>query len=139
MMRTLGLGTLTLGSAALLTWFIDDDRIVGDVALLVATAVCLNFTFWYSARSRWKLLNAGRSLLYVFLALDLVLLQNSLSVWVGPEYFGRQILRAMMYTSIVVAVIGMSWTLWRILQREPTPIPEGTRYLDEIDLEKDHL
>ena len=133
MMRTISLGAATLGAAVLMTWFTPDDKLLGDSLMLLALLVCVNFTFWYVTKARWKLLNAGRSLLYVFLALDFVLLQNSLSVWVGTDYFGRHVVRSMMYLSIVVSVIDMSYTLWQIFQRPPRPVPPGVKYIDEID------
>ena len=140
MIRTFIFGGVTLAVAAAITWVAPNDKFIGDTLLLCALFATSNFTFWYLAKSRWKLLNAGRSLAYVFLALDFVLLQNSLSVWLSTEYFGRQVIRSMMYLGIVVAVFSMTRTLWTIQHREQTVLPEQVpRYLDQFSKKSDSL
>lgn len=137
MIRTASTVACTLVVGAIIA-VVFEARQAGDWLMLLSFFVMANFTFWYSTKSRWKLLNAGRSLLYVSLAVTFLLGQNSLSVFLGSEYFGRAVFRVEMYFAIIVAGVGMSWVLWKIQQRDPTLLPPERRYKDisEIDLDK---
>ena len=111
-MRALAAGaaTVAVGTAIAVTF---PAKLAGDYLLLVATAIAWTFTILYGSRSRWRLLNAGRSLLYVMLSLSIVLTQNSLSVYF-TNYFGRGVFRVDMYLCLSVALTAMLVTLWRI-------------------------
>ena len=123
--RTLSsVGATVASGAALAVMFEAGD--IADILLVVASVASWTFTVLYATRSRWRLLNAGRSLLYVFAALSIVLTQNALSVWWGTEYPGRGVFRTQMYLGLTVAVIGMLHTLWKIQRREhQTPCPNA--------------
>ncbi|OLT33663.1 hypothetical protein BJF84_21245 [Rhodococcus sp. CUA-806] len=116
-MRTLAASAATLTAGAALA-VVFDANAVGDVFLVASATVSWVFTLLYSTRSRWRLLNAGRSLLYVFIALSFVLTQNALSVYLGSDYWGRGVIRDLEYVSLFVAIVSMVNTLWRIQRSE---------------------
>lgn len=111
-MRALAAGAATVAAGTAIA-VIFPAKAAGDYLLLVATAVSWTFTILYGTRSRWRLLNAGRSLLYVMLSLSIVLTQNSLSVYL-QNYYGRGVFRVDMYLCLSVALSAMLVTLWRI-------------------------
>lgn len=136
MMRTLAAGAATFTAGAVLAVAFDAN-IVGDVFLVASAIVAWAFTLLYGTRSRWRLLNAGRSLLYVFIALSFVLTQNALSVYLGSNYWGRGVIRDLEYVSLFVAIVSMVHTLWRIQRSERrTECPK--RFIDAAD-DGEHL
>lgn len=105
-----GAATVAVGTAIAVVF---PAKQAGDYMLLVAAGLSWAFTILYGTRSRWRLLNAGRSLLYVMLSLSIVLTQNALSVYL-QNYFGRGVFRVDMYLCLSVALAAMLVTLWRI-------------------------
>jgi hypothetical protein len=111
-MRALAAGAATVAVGTAIA-VIFPAKQAGDLLLLIAAGVSWTFTILYGTRSRWRLLNAGRSLLYVMLSLSIVLTQNALSVYF-QNYFGRGVFRVDMYLCLSVALAAMLVTLWRI-------------------------
>lgn len=111
-MRALAAGAATVAVGTTIA-VIFPAKQAGDLLLLIAAGVSWTFTILYGTRSRWRLLNAGRSLLYVMLSLSIVLTQNALSVYF-QNYFGRGVFRVDMYLCLSVALAAMLVTLWRI-------------------------
>jgi hypothetical protein len=121
--RTLRNVAATLGCGGVLALVTDANQ-TADFFLVASAAAAWTFVALYGTRSRWRLLNAGRSVLYVFVALAVVLTQNAASVYLGSAYPGRGVLRLMEYLSLFVAVAGMLHTLWLIQRSERrTPCP----------------
>ncbi|OZC62370.1 hypothetical protein CH267_02195 [Rhodococcus sp. 06-621-2] len=113
MYRAIAASATTLAVGAVLAAVFEAKQ-AGDILLLVAATVSWAFTILYATRSRWRLLNAGRSLLYVMLSLSIVLTQNAASIYLGSNYLGRGVIRVEMYWCLVVAVSAMTVVLVRI-------------------------
>lgn len=84
---------------------------VADVLLLLALPPVILFIGFYGWRSPWRDLVAGRSLLYVLVALAAVLAQNAASVFIGSDYLGRELIRVVLYGGLVVTLWRMLWVL----------------------------
>lgn len=91
--------------------------VIGNILLLAAIPPANLFCVFYAWRSPWRELMAGRSLMYVFVALSATLDQIALSVWIGSEYPGRYVIRILLYTAIAVTFWRMFWTLLHIQSR----------------------
>lgn len=113
MYRAIGASAATLAVGGVIA-VVFEAKQAGDILLLVAAAVSWTFTILYATRSRWRLLNAGRSLLYVMLSLSIVLTQNAMSIYFGSNYLGRGVIRVEMYFCLFVAVAAMTFALVRI-------------------------
>lgn len=112
MFRAIAASATTLAVGGLIALSFEAKQ-AGDTLLLIAAAVSWVFTILYATRSRWRLLNAGRSLLYVMLSLSVVLTQNAMSIYFA-NYWGRGVFRVEMYLCLVVAVSAMTLVLVRI-------------------------
>lgn len=123
MLRTMAASAATVAVGGVLAWAFEAKQ-VGDVLLLASMAASWTFTVLYASRSGWRLLNAGRSLLYVMFSLSVVLTQNALSIYF-PSYFGRGVFRVEMYLCLFVAIVSMAYVLWRIQQSDKhTRVPD---------------
>ncbi|GGG04023.1 hypothetical protein GCM10007304_17700 [Rhodococcoides trifolii] len=132
MIRTLTSVAATLTTGGALALVTDANR-TADYFLVASALTAWAFVGLYGTRSRWRLLNAGRSLLYVFVALALVLTQNAASVFLGADYFGRGVLRQIEYWSLWVALLGMLHTLWGIQRSERrTSCPNDSKWKGKL-------
>lgn len=84
-----------------------------DWALLILAALVTCFSLTYTFRSPWWRNRIGKMYLVKSAILALVLMQNSLSVWVSTEYAGRQLFRVLVYTLGIVSYVVMLWALVR--------------------------
>lgn len=87
---------------------------VGDALLVLCALAALTFAVLYGTRSRWSLLVAGRSLLYVIAALSLVLVQNAAGAYFGLAYPGRDLIRLALYGGLLLTLANMVRTLLAI-------------------------
>lgn len=93
---------------------------IGDVILLTSVPALALFVGFYYARSPWRQLMVGRSLMYFALSLILVVVTVSLSLWFGSAYPGREYVRIVAYS----LVSAMTWRLFftlRYIQKQPIP------------------
>ena len=91
--------------------------LIGNLLLLAAIPPANLFVVFYALRSPWRETLAGRSLMYVFVAISATLDQIALSVLAGPEYPGRFPIRVVMYGAIAFTFWRMFWTLLHIQAR----------------------
>ena len=81
--------------------------IIGDVILLTSFPALALFVGFYFAKSPWRTLLVGRSLMYFALSMALVVITVSLSLWLGLDYQFREWVRLIAYSLV-------SFTTWRL-------------------------
>lgn len=86
--------------------------LIADVAIIFASIAVAAFAFSYATFFNWRLTQAGRSLMYFVLALLSVALLSFLGRWLGPEYFGREVLRPLTWGAVFVTACRLTWVLW---------------------------
>lgn len=91
---------------------------IGDTVMLFALLGALLFAGSYALFFNWRKTRAGRALLYLILALDAWAVQSFLSR-LNPDYPGREWVRLVVYTGILVTVWGLLITLWRAWRTTP--------------------
>lgn len=91
---------------------------IGDVLMLVALAEMVIFATSYASFFNWRKTAAGRSLMYLSLALVTWALQTSISR-MDPAYFGREWVRVVVYGVIVYAMGRLIVTLWKSWHKTP--------------------
>lgn len=89
--------------------------VIGDWTLPAAAFAVLAFIVSYAGFFRWRKNPAGRALMQFLIALDLVLWLNGLAVHLGPDYFGREWIRLVVYLYLFINTIRMLTVLWRQL------------------------
>ncbi len=95
--------------------------LVGDYIMLGAAVGAVVFAISYAFFFQWTKTAAGRALLAFVVSLDLVFVLNLLGRFLGPEHWGREPLRIIVYTAVFASVWGLVITLWRNYRRgEPT-------------------
>lgn len=99
---------------------------VGNALLLLSVIPLTLFVVLYVTRSRWRTLLAGRSLLYLSVALDAVLVQAAASVFLGLNYPFREEIRLVLYGSVLLAFLRMLQTLLRVQSGKATGILPDT-------------
>lgn len=97
---------------------------IADVGIGVAFLACLVFVVSYSRFFNWRLTPAGRSLLYFVVALLSVAGIAFLGRWLGPEYWGREVIRPLTWWAVAITAIRLTYVLWTSPSIE---IPTRTR------------
>lgn len=85
---------------------------IADVGIIFAFFAALAFVVSYATFFNWRLTQAGRSLMYFVIALLSVALLSFLSRWLGPEYWGREILRPVTWWAVALTSARLTWVLW---------------------------
>lgn len=91
--------------------------LISDIEILIAGAGALVFTFSYAGFFNWRKTQAGRALMYFVLSLDALFLLNGLGRWFGPDYVGREILRPVIYSILVLTIWRLVFVLWKNWRR----------------------
>ena len=91
--------------------------IIGDVILLTSFLALALFVGFYFAKSPWRTLLVGRSLMYFALSLMLVVFTVSLSLWLGANYPFREWVRLFSYSLVSVTTWRLFLTL-RYIQKQ---------------------
>lgn len=86
--------------------------LIADVAIIFATFAVAAFTFSYATFFNWRLTQAGRSIMYFVLSLLSIAVLSFLGRWLGPEYFGRELLRPLTWIAVGLTATRMTWVLW---------------------------
>jgi hypothetical protein len=81
------------------------------VSLAVFFLAATVFTCLYMCRSRWRATTAGRALLYVTASIAAITGQITLTLWLGPAYPGRAVVRACVYFVVAAAMLNLLFTL----------------------------
>lgn len=89
---------------------------VGDWVMLGSMLGILVFTFSYGIFFSWRKTAAGRSIMYLALALDIWAVQSFASR-LDPDYTGRGWVRLAVYILIFITVWSLVVTLWRAWHR----------------------
>lgn len=84
----------------------------GDLLMLIASIGGIVFAVSYATFFRWYKTGPGRTLLALIVSLDLVFLLNILGRLVGPDYWGRDGLRIIIYFAVAVSMWTMVVQLW---------------------------
>lgn len=92
--------------------------IIGDAILLTSFPALALFVGFYFAKSPWRTLLVGRSLMYFALSFMLVVLTVSMSLWLGPNYPFREWVRIFSYSLVSVTTWRLFFTL-RYIQKQP--------------------
>lgn len=83
-----------------------------DVGIIVAFIAAFGFVVSYATFFRWRKTPAGRSLLYFVAALIAVAFLSFLGRWLGPEYWGRVLIRPIVWWTVAGTAIRLTWVLW---------------------------
>jgi hypothetical protein len=86
----------------------------GDALLIAGSPAIILFVIFYWRRSPWRTLLAGRSLMYLAMAMSGVLLSNLAAVEFGADYPGRPLVRIVVYGTMSVMTWRLLFTLLRI-------------------------
>lgn len=90
---------------------------IADVAILIAIIGCSAFVASYGSFFNWRKTPAGRSLMYFVAALLSVAFIAGLGRWLGPEYFGRELLRPLTWLAVAGTSLRLTWVLWTSSRR----------------------
>jgi hypothetical protein len=96
---------------------------LGDIALLTSIPALGLFVGYYYFGSPWKKLLVGRSLMYFAVSLLIISVIVLLSLFLGPDYPGREWVR-------LIGYVGVSITTWRLfftlrhIQKNPPIMPD---------------
>ncbi len=85
---------------------------IADIGIGVAAAACFVFVVSYGTAFNWRLTAAGRSLMYFVVALLSVAVIAFLGRWLGPEYFGRELLRPATWWAVAITAVRLTFVLW---------------------------
>lgn len=99
----------------------------GDLILLTTIPALGLFVGFYYFKSPWRALLVGRSLMYFAVSLLTIVGIVALSVWLGPEYPGREWVRLFGYTMVSV-------TTWRLFLTLRHIQKQGAREVEDIGL-----
>lgn len=94
--------------------------LIGDFVLLSSAPALALFVGFYYFASPWRKLLVGRSLMYFAMSLLAIVVIVLLSLFLGPEYAGREFIRLVGYGLV-------SFTTWRLfftlrkIQKNPPP------------------
>ena len=86
--------------------------LIADFGIIFAAVAASVFVVSYAVFFNWRLTQAGRSLMYFVLALVSVAILSFLSRWLGPEYWGRELLRPLTWWAVAATAIRLTWVLW---------------------------
>lgn len=93
-------------------WFDVDYRLAANFTLTLMATLVTVFTVLYGVRSNWGANRIGRVFFTKCVFLSVVLWQGVISVWGGPDYPYRDVVRFTIYALGVVAYTPMIITLW---------------------------
>ena len=85
---------------------------IADWGIIFAFVGVVAFTFSYAFFFSWRKTPPGRALMGVGFALLGVALLSLLGRWYGPHYWGREILRPVVWWSVAYTVTRLLWVLW---------------------------
>lgn len=83
-----------------------------DVGIIAAFVAALVFVLSYVGFHDWRKTPAGRSLVYFVVSLLAVALLSYLGRWIGPEYWGRELLRPVVWWSVAFTGARLTYVLW---------------------------
>ena len=90
---------------------------IADWGLIFAFAGVVVFTVSYWRFFNWRKTLAGKSLMYVCFSFTAVAQLSLLGRWFGPHYWGREILRPVVWWSVAITVsrlVYVLWSSWRV-------------------------
>lgn len=83
------------------------------VALTAAAVGVLVFVLSYGIFFNWRKTPEGRALFWVFVALGLLTVNNILGNVLGPTYAGRDWIRVIVGTTVVITIWRLVIRLWK--------------------------
>lgn len=95
---------------------------VADWILLTALPGIGLFVIFYAKKSPWKKMFVGRTMMYLAVALGTLFLVNTASIYLGPDYPFRSVIRVLAYSTLSVTVWRLFFTL-RKVQKMPFENP----------------
>jgi ABC-type dipeptide/oligopeptide/nickel transport system permease subunit len=108
--RESAIGAASVVVTAAASWRCLGWERVDDALLTAAALASVVFTLMYWRQTRGFMNRAGRAVLWVQCALSAVLAQNTLSVWTGQDYPGRDTVRTVLYGALVFALARLTAT-----------------------------
>ena len=92
---------------------LDIFQFLGNIETLIGGAGAIVFTVSYGAFFSWRKTEAGRSLFYVFCAIDALFINNALASFLGIDYPGRDVVRFVILTAVTLTMWRLVFVLWR--------------------------
>lgn len=96
---------------------------VANILVLVGLPAAIAFPIVYAARSPWRALRVGRSMMYLAVSLGALMCLNAGSIWF-PDYPGRGIVRVIVYSALALSMWGQLRTLVKVQNGEPGYVSE---------------
>lgn len=93
------------------------DMNVGDAALVTLTVISIAYTMTYLLFSPWWITELGRTYMIKTTLFSLVLIQIAASVLTPAEYWGRDVVRPILYWVGAAALVLLWGLLLRIQKR----------------------
>lgn len=84
-----------------------------QVLVAISAALAWSFVVTYGVRSPWRSTVVGRSLMYVWVSLAVIMTLITGSFWFG-EYPGRTFVRLVVYGTLPVALGKFLWVLVQV-------------------------
>lgn len=90
------------------------DFLLGDFVLYAGTPAILLFVIFYGVRSDWRRLVAGRSLMYMSIAMLAIMTLAAVTAILGPDFPFRPLIRFVVYAAMSITLWKMFYTLIKI-------------------------
>lgn len=100
-------------------------------SLLAITVFIVIYALW----SPWRKLLVGRTLMYLAMSMFLVLAHNSISVWFGIAYPGRNWVRLFLYFFLTAMLWRLVYTLLKVQNARIESVNSETLSWDKYDSE----
>lgn len=104
-----------------------DINEIANICLLAMAGLVVLFTLLYVTRSMWRSNWIGKIFAFKSVVLSTVLVQVSLSVWLGSDYPGRGWIRLAIYAGGAVAFVPMIVSLVIMQRRDRAQAREVVR------------
>jgi hypothetical protein len=91
-------------------------ELIADIEILIGAIGAVVFAVSYGVFFDWRKTPAGRSLMYFVLSLIALFTLNAIGRWTGGEYWGRDIIRIAVYSTLVLTIwrlVVVLWSSWR--------------------------
>ena len=95
--------------------------LVADATSLVVAVLTILFTLSYWLFFNWKKTAPGRALLQAFVSFSAIIVLVFPGIWF-PGYAGRDIIRLISWTFVMVSLIRLLWNLYKHWIEEPADI-----------------
>lgn len=92
-------------------------ELIADIEILIGAGGAIVFAISYGLFFAWRKTPAGRSLMYFVLSLIALFCLNAIGRWTGGDYWGRDVIRIVVYSTLVFTMWRLVFVLWSSWRR----------------------